>query len=95
MMNTSALGRQKAFYKGWIPGVEMSDYYGDLTSTWDVIMAWLKFSAICQKLFPDWPVAIIILRTIFTIKLFQHRGRDDICERFNGLDNVDDNLLSK
>ena len=40
-------------------------------------MAWLTLQAIWQKLFPDWPVAVIGLRTIFTMKLFAHCGKDD------------------
>ena len=27
--------------------------------------------------FPEWPVAVIALRTIFTMKLFQHFGKED------------------
>ena len=52
-------GKQKASTKEGYLEIEMTDPYGDLGSTWDVVMAWLTLSAIWQKLFPDWPVAVI------------------------------------
>ena len=70
-------GKQKASTKEGYLEIEMTDPYGDLESTWDVVMAWITLSAIWQKLFPDWPVAVISLRTIFTMKLFCHCGKDD------------------
>ena len=74
---TSALGKQKASTKEGYLEIEMTDSFGDLSSTWDVIMAWLALASIWQKLFPEWPVALIGLRTIFTMKLFQHCGQND------------------
>ena len=70
-------GKQKASSKDGYLEIEMTDAYGDLHSTWDVVMAWVSLAAIWQKLFPDWPVAIIGIRTIFTMKLFAHCGKDD------------------
>ena len=75
-LTASSQGRQRASTKDGYLEVETTDSYGDLNTTWDVVMAWLTLSAIWQKLFPDWPVAIIRLRTIFTMKLFQHCRRD-------------------
>ena len=74
---TASQGKQKASTRDGYLEIEMSDSYGDLNSTWDVVMAWLTLQAIWQKLFPDWPVAVIGLRTIFTMKLFAHCGKDD------------------
>ena len=74
---TTSHGRTKATTKDGYLEVEVNDAYGDLHTTWDVVMAWMTLSSIWQKLFPDWPVAIIGLKTIFTMKLFQHCGRED------------------
>ena len=76
-LQTSNQGRQKATTKDGYLEIEVNDVFGDLNSTWEVVMAWISLAAIWQKLFPDWPVAIIGLRTIFTMRLFQHGGKDD------------------
>jgi uncharacterized membrane protein YgcG len=76
-LQTSSRGKQRASTKDGYLEIEMNDSFGDLNSTWDVVMAWMSLAAIWQKLFPDWPVAIIGLRTIFTMKLFQHCGDSD------------------
>ena len=73
----SSHGKARASSKDRYLEIESSDSFGDLHSTWDVVMAWMTLSAIWQKLFPDWPVAIIGLRTIFTMKLFAHCGKED------------------
>ena len=57
--------------------IEVTDSYGDLHTTWDVVMAWITLSAIWQKLHPHWPVATIGLKVIFAQKLFTHCGRED------------------
>ena len=73
----SSHGKHKASSKDGYIEIEVADSFADLQSTWDVVMAWMRLSAIWQKLHPDWPVAIIGMTTIFTMKLFQHCGRDD------------------
>ena len=70
-------GKQRASNKEGYLEIETSDSFGDLNTTWDVVMAWLTLASIWQKLFPDWPVAVIGLKTCFKIKLFQPCGRKD------------------
>ena len=55
--------------------IEMTDSYGDLHTTWDIVMAWVILSAVWQKLHPDWPVATIGLNVLFSQKLFTHCGK--------------------
>ena len=74
---TTNNGRQRASTKDGYIEIETADAYGDLSTTWDVVMAWVTLQAIWQKLFPDWPVAVIGLKTIFSMRLFQHCGKDD------------------
>ena len=69
--------RTKATNKDGYLEIETNETYGDLNSTWDVVMAWMALSSVWQKLFPDWPVANIGMRTIFTMKLFAHCGKED------------------
>ena len=76
-LSAASLGKHKASNKDGYLEIEMSNSYGDLESTWDVVMAWMQLQAIWQKLFPDWPAAVIGLRIIFTMKLFMHCGKED------------------
>ena len=49
---TTSHGRTKATTKDGYLEVEVNDAYGDLHTTWDVVMAWMTLSSIWQKLFP-------------------------------------------
>ena len=76
-LTTTNQTKQKASSRDGYLEIETADAYGDLTSTWDVVMAWMTLGAVWQKLFPDWPVALIGLRTVFNMKLFAHCGKED------------------
>ena len=52
--------------------VETIDVYGDLDSIQDVLLAWNTLQSIWQKIFPEWPVAIIAQRVIIKMKNFAH-----------------------
>jgi hypothetical protein len=52
--------------------VETIDVYGDLDSIQDVQLAWNTLQSIWQKIFPEWPVAIIAQRVIIKMKNFAH-----------------------
>ena len=49
-LSTSNHGKQKATTKEGYLKIEVNDAYGDLRTTWDVVMPWLTLSAIWQKL---------------------------------------------
>ena len=54
--------------------VESEDMYGELESTMDVMLAWNTLTSIWQKIFPDWPVAVIGSRVCLNMKMFTHCG---------------------
>ena len=61
------------------------DVYGDLDSIQDVQIAWNTLQAIWQKVFPEWPVAVIGQRVIMNMKNFSHCGHEakEVMVRFS------------
>ena len=65
--------------------VETMDVYGDLDSIQDVLLAWNTLQAIWQKVFPEWPAAVIGQRVIMNMKNFSHCGHEakEVMVRFS------------
>ena len=65
--------------------VETMDVYSDLDSIQDVQIAWNTLQAIWQKVFPEWPVAVIGQRVIMNMKNFSHCGHEakEVMVRFS------------
>ena len=65
--------------------VETIDVYGELDSVQDVLLAWNTLQAIWQKIFPEWPAAVIAQRVIIKMRNFHHCSSEakDILIRFS------------
>ena len=67
--------RQKAFTdrEGKLV-VEADDVYGELETTWEVMLAWNTLDSVWSKIHPIWPVARIGIRVCIMMKHFAHCG---------------------